>query len=172
MIALGVAVIGFLGVALGAVVTGYVTLRQARLATEQEREAQQMLREQQRKDVRDAFQRETLLALQDAIEAAERAVANLHAQTLGYGVEVVPEAGLSVESSIRREWQKRDASLKKLWARVFDAELRSLVGDFRKASSATFLATSSSDSSEHFHSVVELVDRISERIIELLPKLY
>jgi hypothetical protein len=60
------AVIGFLGVIVGAAVTGFVTLRQAELATKREREARQLEREQKRKDVVDAFQRETLLALQDA----------------------------------------------------------------------------------------------------------
>ncbi len=69
------AVIGFLGVIVGAVVTGYVTLRQTQLATRREREAQQMLREQERRDRRDAFQRDTLLALQDALAEIYRCVA-------------------------------------------------------------------------------------------------
>jgi hypothetical protein len=62
-----------LGVVVGAVVTGFVTLRQARLATQREHDVRKIEWEQARKAVRDAFQRESLLAVQDAVEDARRA---------------------------------------------------------------------------------------------------
>ena len=63
----------FLGVILGAAIAGGVSLWREQVVTGRERAARQAEREQRRKDERDAFQRDTLLALQDTIEAARRA---------------------------------------------------------------------------------------------------
>jgi uncharacterized membrane protein YcjF (UPF0283 family) len=74
IVAMFAAMIGFLGVVVGAVVTGFVTLRQTELTSQREREAQQIVREQARKDAHDAFQRENLLALQEAVEDVRRVI--------------------------------------------------------------------------------------------------
>ena len=62
----------FLGVILGAAIAGGVSLWREQVVTGRGRAARQAEREQRRKDERDAFQRDTLLALQDTIEAAQR----------------------------------------------------------------------------------------------------
>jgi citrate lyase beta subunit len=116
VLALGVALIGFLGVALGAVVTGFVTLRQTSMAAQRERESQQMLRWQERKDAHDAFQRDTILALQDAI-------AELWTRAMGMQLD-----------SVRRRSSVKDPEFRALvWrinmlrARIFDDDLRAIV---------------------------------------------
>lgn len=55
------------GVVLGGAIAGGVALRQVQLVTDREREARQAERELVREDARDAFQRDTILALQDAV---------------------------------------------------------------------------------------------------------
>ena len=64
---MGEAALAFLGVLLDATIAGVVALWQVQLVTAREREARQALREQGSKDRRDAFQRDTILALQKAI---------------------------------------------------------------------------------------------------------
>ena len=61
--------ITLLGVILSAAIAGSVSLWQVQLSTDREREARRIERDQTRQDVRDAFQRDTILALQDAIAA-------------------------------------------------------------------------------------------------------
>ena len=74
IVAIFAAVIGFFGVVVGAVVTGFVTLRQTEPANQREREAQQIAREQARRDAHDAFQKENILALQEAVEDLRQVV--------------------------------------------------------------------------------------------------
>lgn len=57
------------GVLLGAAIGGGVTMWRERAVTDRERTAQQADREPRRIDVRDAFQRDTIIELQDAIGA-------------------------------------------------------------------------------------------------------
>jgi hypothetical protein len=64
----GQAVLTFFGVILGATIAGGISLWQVQLVTRREREARQGIREQESKDRRDAFQRETILALQDVMD--------------------------------------------------------------------------------------------------------
>jgi hypothetical protein len=63
---------GILGVVVGGLVTGGVSLWREWFITKREREARQALREQERKERRDTFERETLLALQDAVEGTRQ----------------------------------------------------------------------------------------------------
>jgi hypothetical protein len=67
--AMGQAVLTFLGVVLGATIAGGVTVWQARLTIQRDREARQVEREQTRKDTHDAFQRDAILALHEAVTA-------------------------------------------------------------------------------------------------------
>jgi hypothetical protein len=61
------AIAGALGVAAGALISSVGVVLRERLVSRRERETQQELRKQTLKDQRDAFQRETILNLQDAI---------------------------------------------------------------------------------------------------------
>jgi hypothetical protein len=61
------ALAGALGVVAGSLVSSIGIVYRERVVGRREREAQQALREQQLADQRAAFQRETILALQDAM---------------------------------------------------------------------------------------------------------
>jgi hypothetical protein len=75
-------VLGLVGVVLGGAIVGGVALRHMQLVTDREREVRQVERELGRKDARDGFQRDTILALQDAAGDLLRMVAYLHYEAL------------------------------------------------------------------------------------------
>ena len=76
------AVLALVGVVIGGVLAGGVALRQVQLFTDREHAARQAEREQARKDARDAFQRDTILALQDAVADLWRMVVDLHGEAV------------------------------------------------------------------------------------------
>ena len=61
---------------------GGVALRQVQLFTDREHAARQAEREQARNDARDAFQRDTILALKDAVADLLRMVVDLHGEAV------------------------------------------------------------------------------------------
>jgi len=70
------AIYGFVGVLLGSATTVVLTVYRERLVSAREREARQHQREQDRLDQRSLFQRESLLALQEAVSDLIKAVYN------------------------------------------------------------------------------------------------
>jgi hypothetical protein len=160
-------VIGFLGVVVGAAVTGFVTLRQTHLATEREREAQQVLREQERRDRRDAFQRETLLAVQDAISAMGKSV--LHELSRRQFDE---RSSGTWHVSNESEWDDPPRTVMLLEARIFDDELRKLVADCRGWSVEALLAESSEDMEKRQAVAAKFARLAHKRVGAILPGLY
>jgi hypothetical protein len=114
------AVWGFLGVVLGGVLTGTMSLWQVQLVTRREREAREALREQERRDRRDAFQRETILAVQDAV--AE------YWPTMTDAARLREQPAPSIWSPAARALHWR---INMLRARIFDEELRQLVAELQ-----------------------------------------
>ncbi len=55
---------------------------------------------------------------------------------------------------------------------MFDSELRNRVKEFRRASSATVLASDVPEAIDQFTAMNEIADLVNDRIAELLPKLY
>jgi hypothetical protein len=161
MFSLGVAVIGFLGVALGAVVTGYVTLRQTHLATQREREVQQMLREQARKDARDAFQRDAIIALQDAVRDYWGLVVDAHTQIHG------PEGAKTPGETLEMVYSRMRVAYSPLTiarAKVFDDKLRRLVKEFdRQTAPATSMNRKDAEEAMTvcYQRLVEIEDRVN-----------
>jgi hypothetical protein len=171
MLTLGVAVIGFLGVALGAVVTGYVTLRQAQLATQREREAQQAVREQQRKDTRDVFQRESVLALQDAIE--DMWAAYLRAQSEKHEVERQQGKWIRrTDTDHPHGFAEASRHVNRLRARIFDNELRDLANKMRVELGLALFAESERLERHNSETANGLLHRTHDRMHVLLKEFF
>jgi hypothetical protein len=68
------AIFGFIGVLLGSATTAILTIYREQLVSRREREARQHQRQQDHKDRRDAFQRESIVALQDAVSDLVKAL--------------------------------------------------------------------------------------------------
>ena len=114
---------GFLGVIVGAA----VSLLGERFTTRRERDARQALRDQQRKDVRDAFQRDAIISLQDAVRDYWGLVVDAHTQI--HGPERAKPSGETLETVVVR-MRVAYAPLTASRAEVFDDPLRRLVKEF------------------------------------------
>ena len=172
MLALGVAAIGFFGVVLGAVVTGYVTLRQTQLATQREREAQQVLREQERRDRHDAFQRETLLAAQDAVMDVWKAVLGVYDHNVSERDQHGSWPKRPDSMPLPPEWSEADGRLIKLAARVFDSKLSALLKEFQNHSMETLTAETEEEAFTKLGQLGGLMWLVNSRVSVLLPSLF
>lgn len=124
---MGQAALTLLGVVLGAAIVGGVSLWQVQLVTVREREAGQVLREQERKDTHDAFQRDAILALHDALTAywqtALVAQVQIHNRPTEVGQETVDHQ--AIFGPVRAAYWRMSA----VRTKVFDDELRRLVNE-------------------------------------------
>jgi hypothetical protein len=159
-----------LGVVAGSLVSSVGVVLRERLISRREREAQQQLRAQQLKDQRAVFQRDTILALQDAVGelwALSADAYNRVAADRGEGERLpAPQPadlpGLNTVS----------ARINALRARVFDDELRALV---REAQLSIWHAIEASDWREQPERMVaarDPVNRMHDRMHHLLKELF
>jgi hypothetical protein len=155
------AALTFLGVILGAAIAGGVSLWQARLTTEREREARREIRELERKDRLDAFQRDNLIALQDAIAKLWPMVLTMSTDSAEPGpLYRSPEAsGLY--------WR-----IHTLRSRIFDDELRAVVGDLQRELSRTASAADLVLLEKHVSEGDRLTKQMNERMNVLLKSLF
>jgi hypothetical protein len=167
------AVTGLVGVAVGAMVTGYVTLRQAQLVTQREREARQVLREQEQKDRRDAFQRDTILALQDAMGDLYKATGREQDRLLG---EAAARGGAwrakPIEEPLPEDFLEAHRAISKLRARIFDEELRAVSASIRDEASKGIIAFDRQIMMLHLGRMQEHAERFNARVMVILPDLF
>jgi hypothetical protein len=168
---MGQAELAFVGVILGAAITGAISLAQVRFVTARERKAQQMRREQERVNRREGFERDTLLALQDAISKMREVILREYERKTALMAErgSWPEASASVLLS--SEWLQADDRLILLRARVLDEELQQLVDLFGEAISRAMTAKGQAEADD---SIVQAGVRLAEingRIGTMLPRL-
>lgn len=159
---------GFLGVIVGAA----VSLLGEQLVTRREREARQALRDQERKDRRDAFQRETLLAIQDVVTDTADALWREWDRKL-LAVEVVgrwPVRG--PDEPLPKDWTQVDTRTRKLGARVFDGELVRLLSEFQHQSGLVITALTRDAMVERMDSLSSMSRKINIRLSELLEDLF
>jgi len=166
------AVIGFLGVVVGALVTGFVTLRQTELASQREREAQQIAREQARKDAHDAFQQENIPALQEAAEDLRQVVVRDVGRKLAAADEGKPVTYVSPLGLVDEGWLQAHARVEKLAARIFDPDLKALIGEFLDATIPVFSTLNEDQALEAIDAVRTWGREINARVGVLLPDLF
>jgi hypothetical protein len=168
---MGQAVLGFLGVILGAAVAGGVSLWQVQFVTKREREAQEMRREQERMDRRDAFQRETLLALHDATSRMRHATVREYERRTALAKDEeswLPRDGVLMPD----DWT--DGAERLLWLQVrqLDQELRQLLERFRHASANVMNVGSKRVADDHIVESATLYVEANVRISKLLKELF
>jgi hypothetical protein len=179
---MGQAVLALLSVIVGATIAGSISLWQVQLVTRREREARHALREQERKDRRDAFQRETILALQDVFGDLHKAVGleqdrMITAAIEGAGTRGTSPSGMSGWSLLRDSMLPEDfliahRAITKLQSRVIDGELRTLALGIRDGSSHILLANSYAVMDTEAKKVDDLVTRFHDRVAKVLPDLF
>jgi hypothetical protein len=135
------AVFGFLGVLLGSAITAVVTLCRDQLTIRHEREARQAQREREREDRREAFQRESLLALQTALSELVRAAYREQDRMLAEMQRTGSWPVRRWETPTAEGWSDAYIQVQALRARVFDDELRSLAGEVAEGSGSIWSET-------------------------------
>jgi hypothetical protein len=123
---------GFIGVLVGAVVTGSVTLGGELVKGRNDDRLDSKKRQDDRRIVSDAFQRENLLALQDAMDA----LTAREPDVLGEDLASIRASGSlqSMSDKLFNEYTALDARVRHLMQRVLDDELRSLIDEYRTIS--------------------------------------
>jgi hypothetical protein len=165
------AVIGFLGVIVGAAVAGAVSLLGEQFTTRREREARQALREQERKDTRDAFQRDAIIALHDAvtdfwvlaIEVNEQVRKALHPPR-----EPIDQIDVRPILAPMRPASARVTAAR---AKIFDDELRRLVKEFDRRIIMVSIRTGQEGTDAYLDSYA-LLEQIEDRVNALLKELF
>jgi hypothetical protein len=165
------AVLTALGVILGAVIAGAVSLWRERVVTAREHEARQAEREEVRKAVREAFQREAVLALQDAIEDM-------------WTVYLRSQSEKREAESQQGEWIRRTGTdhppgfaeasrrIYGLSARVFDDELRDLANNTRVELGLALFAESERLERHNSKTANDLLFRMHDRTRFLLKQYF
>jgi hypothetical protein len=166
------ALYGFVGVLLGSVSTAALTVYRERLVSGREREAREHQRQQDRKDRRDAFQRESLLALQDAVSDLIKAVFNEQDRMLEERERTGTWPVRQWETPTAAGWEDAELRLQASRARVFDAALRDLARDIHTVAKNAVWAKSMDEAKEFNRGLRQNHERLNERVANVLPELY
>jgi hypothetical protein len=168
------AVLSLAAVVLGATIAGGVALWQVQLVTAREREARRTEREQVRKDLRDTFQRDSILALQQAVADLVRMAVGVH------------------DDSVRQlretsQWPKRlhapdypagfielFTNVRDFRARVFDDDLRQLALEMTNVVGAALGPKATDFETAHslFREISEKHIQLQQRVNTLLKELF
>jgi hypothetical protein len=166
------AIFGFIGVILGSLTTSVLTIYRERLATRRELTIRDQQYERDRKAARDAFQRESILALQSAVFDVIKAVYDELDRVLTELRTTGKWPGRQWETPTAAGWSAAVLKLESSRARVFDEELRSLAGELRTVAGDAVWAESR-DTAERFSQPLELLQRqFQEAVTRVLPSLY
>jgi hypothetical protein len=168
---MGQAALTLLGVILGAAIAGGVSLWQVQLVTKRERETRQELREQERSDRREAFQRETLLALQDATSRMRQATVREHERKAA----LMKDRGSwpdREEPLFPDDWTEAAERLLWLQVRLDDQELRQLLERLRHESANVMTADSQEAAIDRMVEAAQLNVQANVRISRLLRDLF
>src|SRR5215472_6428556 len=120
------AIFGFIGVILGSLTTSVLTIYRERLTTRRELTIRDQQYERDRKAARDAFQRESILALQSAVFDVIKAAYDELDRILTELRNTGKWSARQWETPTATGWSAAVLKLESSRARVFDEELRSL----------------------------------------------
>jgi len=166
------AVFGFVGVVLGSLTTSVLTIYKERLVGRRDVAMRDRQYERDRKAAREAFQRESTLALQSAVTDMIEAV---YAELDRVLVEFQQGGQWPA-----REWKTPTAvgwsvavlRLESSRARVFDDELRSLAAELRNVAGDSIWAESLESARQFSERLEPLQVRFNEVVGRVLPALY
>jgi hypothetical protein len=158
------------GVAVGALISSVGVVFREQLVGRREREAQQEFRKQTLKDQHDAFQRDTILSLQDAINQLWSLSADAYNQAARQQAKT-GEWPLTILTDMP-DLNKVSHQIKALSARVFDDELRGLVDKVVRGVWAGIEGTDWSQQPSHMDATLKPLNQLHERVHLLLKSLY
>jgi hypothetical protein len=125
------AIFGFVGVLLGSASTAVLTVYREQLVSRRTLEARQHQHEQSQMDRRQAFQRESVLALQDAVSDVVRAVYDEQDKMLVRMAETGTWPARQWETPTATGWSDAQLRLQAFRARIFDEAVRDIAYQIR-----------------------------------------
>jgi hypothetical protein len=166
------AVFGFIGVVLGSASTAVLTVYREQLVSRREREARHHQREQERKDQRDVFQRESLLALQDAASDLVKAMFTEQDRMLEELARTDSWSARQWETPTATGWVDAELRLQVSRTRIFREDLRNLAGDLRTVAMKSVWASSLNEARQLNRQLEQLHERFNDLVSQVLPELY
>ena len=172
------AVYGFIGVLLGSVTTVALTVYRERLVSAREREARQHQREQDRTDQRNLFQRESLLALQEAVSDVIKAVYNeqdrllekMRRRSIWRSQQKWPVR--QWETPTATGWEDANLRLQAFRARIFERVLRDKARKIQEKARECLYASELDEAKKLNDELRELHSQFNELVASSLPELH
>ena len=166
------AVYGFIGVLLGSATTAVLTVYHELVTSRRERDARQHQRVQERQDQRDTFQRQSLLALQDAVSDLVKAVFNEQDRMLEEMQQTGSWPARQWETPTATGWEDAELRLQVSRARVFDEELRDLAREIHAVAKESVWASSLAEAKDLNPRLEQGNQRFNDLVAKALPALY
>lgn len=166
------AVYGFIGVLLGSATTAVLTVYRERLLSTREREAREHQSQQDLEDQRNTFQRQSLLALQDAVSDLLKALFNEQDRMLEEMRRTGERPARRWETPTAIGWEDADLRLKVFRARVFDKKLRDLANEIHEAAEESVWASSSDKAKKLSRRIKQGNESFNDLVANTLPELY
>jgi hypothetical protein len=165
-------VFGLVGVLLGSASTSVVAIYQERLANKRERDARDHERAQVSRAQRDAFQRESVMALQDAVTDLVKAVFDEQDRMLQQMGKTTTWPTRRWETPTAVGWVDAEIRLQVARARVFNDDLRTLARDARAVAMKSVWADSLDEAKRLNPHLEQLCERFNELVAQVLRELY
>ncbi|GAB3848982.1 hypothetical protein GCM10027610_071390 [Dactylosporangium cerinum] len=165
------AVFGLVGVLLGSVSTSVVAVYQVQLAGRREREARDHERAEASRARRNAFQRESITALQDAAADMIKAVYDEQDRQLERMDSTSDWPARQWETPTAVGWSDAEIRLQVARARVFDSDLRALAHETRAVARELVWAPTLDKAKQSNLRLDELYERFNERVAQALQRL-
>ena len=166
------AVYGFIGVLLGSATTAVLTVYREQVISKRERDAREHQRMQERHDQRDTFQRQSLLALQDAVSDLVKAVFNEQDRMLKEMRRTGSWPARQWETPTATGWEDTELRLQVSRARVFDEELRDLAREIHAVAKESVWASSLDEAKDLNPRLEQGHQRFNDLVAKALPALY
>ena len=166
------AIFGLVGVIVGSASTSLVAIYQVRVASKREREAREQERSRIDRAQRDAFQRESITALQDAVADILKAVFEEQDRQLLATSKSSTWPARQWETPTAVGWVDAEIRLQVARARVFDDKLRALAGDARAVAMKSVWAESLDAAKQLNPRLEKLCEQFNERVAQVLRSLY
>ncbi|WP_030435706.1 hypothetical protein [Actinoplanes subtropicus] len=166
------AIFGFAGVLLGSLTTSILTIYRERLVNQRESTVREQQHQRERKAMRDAFQRESVLALQSAAtDLIGAAYAELD-RLLDEFRETGEWHARQWETPTATGWSTALLRLESSRARVFDEKMRSLADELRTVAGKSVWAKDLESAKEASRHIEPLLGRFNAAVNAILPSLY
>jgi hypothetical protein len=166
------ALFGFGGVVLGSLTTAGLTIYKETVTGRRETAGHDRQYERDRKAARDAFQRDSIIALQDAVTALIEAAYSELDRMLAVYRETNQWPARLWETPTATGWSNAVLKLETSRARVFDDELRSLATELRTLAGDSVWATSLESAEETSRRLEQQQIQFHAAVARALPSLY